>query len=408
MKKNIKPTLVLGTICLVVALLLSLVNMITGPIIEAAQNEAANAALLEVLPEGKGFEEIIVDEKYPAAITKGYKADGGYVFQASVTGKSAGLIIMIGVDAAGKIVGTKVIAEQETDSYDANVFPKVEGTDGAYKGMSLTDFNPYLVSGATLTSKAYSEAVKAALQSFVIATGGTVDVRDPAEILNDTCNAALGTSGKTFTKWFMTEVLEGVSAVYESDAGRVYLVSEEYIGVNADGTLAAASAEAVGADIALAADAIVRASTLTDVAKPDGTEASVTSIKVTATGNYVFELSAKGYQAGFEYGNKTPIIIKLSISADGKIIDCYTVSHDESSGIGDKCASEEYYEQWKGASDSDIVITESHPDYMAPNKIPADCTDIGALAGATYTTYGYQSAVKAAFAAFNKLTNGGN
>ena len=131
-KSNFLPTIVLGCICLVVALLLSLVNSITGPIIEAAQNAAANEALLEVLPEGKNFEELTLDDKYPSSITKGYRADGGYVFQATVTGKSSGLIIMFGIDAEGKIVGTKVIAEQETDSYDKNVFPLVEGLDGKY------------------------------------------------------------------------------------------------------------------------------------------------------------------------------------------------------------------------------------------------------------------------------------
>ena len=120
-KENLKPSVILVTICIVVALLLSSINLITGPIIEAAQNPAANEALLEVLPDGKNFEEITLDDKYPSAITAAYKADGGFVFRASVTGKSSGLIIMCGVSAEGKIVGTKVIADQETDGYDVNV-----------------------------------------------------------------------------------------------------------------------------------------------------------------------------------------------------------------------------------------------------------------------------------------------
>ena len=164
-KSNLMPTVVLGSICLVVALLLSFVNMVTGPIIKAAQDQAANAALLEVLPEGTDFTPLTIDETYPAAIVAGYKANGGFVFQSTVTGKSSGLIIMCGINADGKIVGTKVIAEQETDSYDANVFPAVEGTEGAYKGMALEGFEPYLVSGATLTSRAYGEAMKASLQA---------------------------------------------------------------------------------------------------------------------------------------------------------------------------------------------------------------------------------------------------
>ena len=409
MKKHIMPTVVLGSICLIVALMLSLINSITAPIIENAQNEAANEALLVVLPDGKKFEEITLDATYPAVITKGYKADGGFVFQANVTGKSSGLIVLIGIDSEGKIVGTKVIADQETDTYDVNVFPAVEGTDGAYKGMDLDNFAPHLVTGATLTSKAYGEAVKAALQSFVLASGGSVDTRTPEQILQDNCNAALGTTGVKFTKWFATEVIEGIDAVYtaEDSSGRVFVIGETFVGVKADGTLAGAAD--ANAETVLAANTVIANSTMTEVTElPEGIDTKIVKkVYVTASGNYVFDLEAKGYQAGFEYGNKTPIEIKLSISADGKIIDCLTVSHQESKGYGDACATEEYYDQFRGSSASDITITVTHPDYMA-DQISPDNTDKGVIASATYTTAGYQKAVKAAFETFEKLTaNGG-
>lgn len=408
-KENLMPSVVLGCICLAVALLLSGINMITGPIIEKMNNAAANAALVEVLPDGKSFEKITIDDKYPAVITKGYKADGGFVFQATVTGKSSGLIIMCGVDSEGKVVGTKVIADQETDSYDANVFPLVEGTDGEYKDMTLDSFEPYLVSGATLTSRAYSEAIKAALQSFVIASGGTVDVRDPEQILKDNCNAALGTTDAEFTKWFATEVLEGVDAVYVCDdnSGRVYVIGEAFVGIKADGTFATADASEENKETALAADSLVNASTLAEITElPDGiNKSTVNKVYVTATGNYVFELTAKGYQALFEYGNGDKIKIKLSISSDGKIIDCRTIEHSESEGFGDACATEEYYEQYRGHGAEDIKLTTGAPD-IYEDLISPDNTDIGAISSATYTTYGYQRAVKAAFTAFEILTGG--
>ena len=132
-KTNVMPPIVLSVICLVVALALSLVNLVTAPIIAEAQNQAANAALLEVLPDGKDFKEITIDEKYPAVITKGFSADKGFVFQATVTGKSSGLVIMIGVSTEGKIVAPKVISSEETKDYAAKVFPDVEGTHGKYK-----------------------------------------------------------------------------------------------------------------------------------------------------------------------------------------------------------------------------------------------------------------------------------
>ena len=129
---------------------------------------------------------------------------------------------------------------------------------------------------------------------------------------------------------------------------------------------------------------------------------------VTASGNYVFDLETAGYQSIFEWGDGTPIQIKLSISADGKIIDCLTVSHHESKGYGEACATEEYYDQFKGASNSDIVITVPNPDpEPGADLIPSTSTDKGVISSATCTTTAYQKAVKAAFAAFEKLTENG-
>lgn len=406
MKKNIMPTVVLGSICIIVALMLSLINSITAPIIEQAQNAAANEALLVVLPDGKNFEEITLDASYPAAVTKGYKADGGFVFQTSVTGKSSGLIVLIGIDTEGKIVGTKVIADQETDSYDANVFPAVEGTDGAYKGMDLDNFEAYLVSGATLTSKAYSEAIKAALQSFVLANGGSVDTRTPEQILQDNCNTALGTTGIKFTKWFATEIIEGIDAVYEAEdnSGRVFVIGESFVGVKADGTIvgeAGANAETV-----LTANTIIENSTLTEIIElPAGIDQyTVIKAYVTESGNYVFDLKASGF-ANYSYEEgysdvEVPIYISVSIDPEGKIIACATTEQHESKGYGEVCGTDEYQNQWTGATNDDIVISTS--------PVNKDTTDIGAIAGATITTKGYQKAIKAAFEAFELLTaNGG-
>ncbi len=391
-KENLMPAVVLSVICIVVALLLSLVNLITGPIIEEAQNAASSEALKEVLPGIGTHEEITVDDKYPSVITKAYKADIGYVFQATVTGKSSGLIIMCGISNDGKITGTKVIAEQETDDYDAKVFPNVEGTDGVYTGMNLESFEPYLVSGATLTSKAYSEAIKASLQAFAIAGGAEVDLRTPEQIIQDNCNAALGTADVTFTKWFATESVSGVDSVYESENGRVYVIGESFVAIK-DGMVINDDASEENKAAALLADNIVATSSLTEVQKPEGASRMITKLSISASGNFVFELKTVGY----EYGHGD-LIIKLSISAEGKIIDCLTVSHGESKGYGDKCATEEYYESWRGVGSDGLVISSS----------PVNPSDPGAISGATQTTNGYQKAVKAAFTAFELLTEGGN
>ncbi len=417
MKKNLLPSIVLGSICLVVAVLLSVVNMFTAPVIAGRQNAAANAALLEVLPDGKNFKEIEITSEYPEIITKGYTADGGCVFQMQVTGKSSGLIIMCGVNSEGKVTGTKVIANEETPSYAEKVFPTVEGTNGKYTDMTLDNFEPQLVAGATLTSRAYGEAIKAALQAAILASGGSVDTRTPEQILQDNCNAALGTEGVEFVRWFATEILAGVDKTYvaKDNSGFVFVIGEKFIGVNASGVVTK-GVSAEDTQTVSAAYALASATTLTELTDlPEGIKEEVTKISVTATGNYVFELSSKGYDSLFEYsnghlsGNTQPIIIKLSISADGKIIDCVTVKHSESKGYGDKCATDEYYDSFAGKTDDDIKLSVTSPDYML-DQIPADSTDIGAISSATYTTYGYQKAIKSAFAAFNLITaeEGGN
>lgn len=400
-KSNFLPTIVLGCICLVVALLLSLVNSITGPIIEAAQNAAANEALLEVLPEGKNFEELTLDDKYPSSITKGYRADGGYVFQATVTGKSSGLIIMFGIDAEGKIVGTKVIAEQETDSYDKNVFPLVEGLDGKYTGMGLDSFEPFLVSGATLTSRAYGEAAKAALQAVAIAGGADVDIRTPEQILQDNCNEALGTEGVSFTRWFATEVLTDIKAVYQAadKSGMVFAIGEDFVGVKNDGSIVTAGD--VDPAVITAAYEVISSAAITEVAElPEGVHKNVQKIYKTESGNYVFEVKADGFSVHqyeeYSSGSNTPILIKVAISADGKIIDCLTLESAESKGYGDRCETQEYLDTWAGITADRVVISSS--------PITGDCTDPGAISGATYTTEAYQKAIQRAFAAFELLT----
>ena len=62
MKKDyLKSIVVLVSICLIVALLLSGINSITAPIIEKQAASAADAAYLEVLPNATTFENVTGD-----------------------------------------------------------------------------------------------------------------------------------------------------------------------------------------------------------------------------------------------------------------------------------------------------------------------------------------------------------
>ena len=98
MIKHIKSVGVLVAICSVMAVLLALTNQITAPIIEKNAAAAASGALLELMPEGKGFEQVSI-EKLPATVTEAYKETSGmgYVIKLSVTGYGPDMVIMCGV-----------------------------------------------------------------------------------------------------------------------------------------------------------------------------------------------------------------------------------------------------------------------------------------------------------------------
>lgn len=386
-KHDLMPTVVLSTICIVVAFILSAINMITAPIIEEARNAAANAALLVVLPEGEKFEAIDLSTvTLPASVTRAYKETNGkgYVIEANVKGYKPGLVVMCGVDASGKITGTKCLETQ--DNYGLE--PLLEGT---YNGQTLENVSPVIAAGATpnsATSMGYYEAVKAALQSYVILSGGTVDLRDPAQILDDNCNAALGTEGLHFTKWFAVEYLAGVDALYLSEGteGAVLKLGDVFVGIGADGSAVPADGvDASAAETAEAAYAVYLASSMEEITLPEGVSKNVLKAWKTASGNFVFEVQAAGYGINGEYvASGEYIKLKLAISADGAILATLTVSQKETEGIGDVCMDPEYYEQFNGKTSENYV-------------------DVPNISGATVTTSGYKSAVKAAFGAYDLL-----
>ena len=385
MKKSVTSTLVLFAICAVMAILLALTNSITAPIIKQNQEAAANEALLEVMPNGESFEKMDLSSyELPATVTEVYKeAKGGYVVTLTTTGYGSGFVIMCGVSADGTVTGTVCLASTETLGHEKTFGANFVGKDAA--GVDATD----TISGATKTTQAYKNAVKDALNTAIILGGGSVDLRDPAQILNDNLSAALPAGEGKFTKLFIAEVIEGIDAVYTADNGKgyVFVIGEEFIPVDESGNTA-------NTTVKTAYDILV-ASTAEDIdlAPYADTLKYITSAKKTASGNFIFEVKGPGYgiKGGDEYhpASGEYIIVRLSMTPEGKIIDTLTVSQEESKGIGDACADEKFYGQFDGKTESDYK-------------------DIDAISGATLTTNGYLKAIERAFEALNTLKGGSN
>ncbi|MBP3572091.1 MAG: FMN-binding protein [Clostridia bacterium] len=385
MKKSVTSTLVLFAICAVMAILLALTNSITAPIIKQNQDAAANEALLEVMPEGEGFEKMDLSSyELPATVTEVYKEkNGGYVVTLTTTGYGSGFVIMCGVSADGTVTGTVCLASTETLGHEKTFGANFVGKDAA--GVDAVD----TISGATKTTRAYKNAVKDALNTAIILGGGSVDLRDPAQILNDNLSAALPAGEGKFTKLFIAEVIEGIDAVYTADNGKgyVFVIGEAFIPVDESGN--------TDDETVKTAYDILVASTAEDIDLTPyaDTLKYITSARKTASGNFIFEVKGPGYgiTGGDEYhpASGEYIIVRVSMTPEGKIIDTLTVSQEESKGIGDACADEKFYGQFDGKTESDYK-------------------DIDAISGATLTTNGYLKAIERAFEALNTLKGGSN
>ncbi|MBR6782694.1 MAG: FMN-binding protein [Clostridia bacterium] len=385
MKKSVQSTIVLVTICAVMAILLALTNSVAAPIIKQNQDAAANEALLVVMPDGEGFEKVDISSyELPATVTEVYKeAKGGYVVTLTTAGYGSGFVIMCGVAADGTVTGAVCLASTETLGYEKTYGESFAGKDAA--GVEAID----TISGATKTTSAYKNAVKDALNTAIILGGGSVDLRDEAQILNDNLSAALPAGEGKFTKLFIAEVIEGIDAVYTADNGKgyVFVIGEEFIPVDENGSTD-------NATVKTAYDILV-ASVVEDIDLTAYGDALkyITAAKKTASGNYILEAKGNGYgiMGGDDYhpASGEYIIVRVSMTPDGKIIDTFTVSQAESEGIGDACADEKFYGQFDGKTESDYK-------------------DIDAIGGATLTTNGYLKAIERAFDALKILEGGSN
>ncbi len=381
MKKAIQSVVTLTLICAIIGALLAAVNFITAPVIEKAEAERANEALLIVMPNGKDFKELSVsDYKLPGTITNLYREEsGGYIFKMVTTGYSSGLTVMCGIDKDGKITGAVCLSSGETLGYEKTYGENFKDLDSS----AADDVDT--ISGATKTTSAYKNAVKDAFSAFAILNGENVDIRTEEEILADNLSSALP-AGESFEKEFITEVLGDVSAIYKAGNGEGYvlLIGEEFIGIDKNGNVTSDNEESVKNTAASALTAHKNSSySEIDLSYYENISARIEKAYKTESGNYIFELLAQGYGIkGDRHASGEYIRIKVSATADGKIISCVTVSQKETQNVGSVCAEPSYYEQYNG-------------------KTKDTLSEVDAISGATVTSNGYLEAVASVFEAIN-------
>ena len=390
MKSMIKSVATLLCVCAIMACLLAVANMITAPIIEKNSSAAANEALIKVMPDGEGFELLDISSyTLPSTVKEVYKeSKGGYVVKLTTTGYSSGFDIMCGVNPDGTVSGALCLSSSETLGYEKTFGENFVGKDSATVEAVDT------ISGATKTTAAYRSAIKDALNTAVILGGGSVDIRTEEEILADNLSAALPSAEGKFTKLFIVEIIENIDAIYVADNGSGYVcvVGEEFIGVDSVSNVLTETSTEISANIVLQLEKIKTSSSeKLDTSGYADINKNIVEISKTATGNYIILTKGAGY--GIK-GDDTYhpisgeyISVKVSMTKEGKIIDCLTVSQAETNGIGSVCADEKFYGQFVGKTESDY-------------------TEIDAISGATLTTNGYKNAIKYAFEAV-KIIEGG-
>lgn len=387
MNNNIKSVISLTVICIVTSILLAFTNHLTAPIIAKQEASAVNDALTVVLPNGEDFQAVdISDYTLPSTITEAYsEKNGGYVFKMQTTGYDVGFIILCGINKDGVVAGATCISSKETLGYEKDYGEKL-------KDKTLNDIDSVeTIAGATKTTTAYKGAIKDALNSFVILNGGTADLRSEEEILADNLNTALPEANGEFETVLMLEDNDGVGPIYKAlnNTGFVFVIGEEFIGTDSDGNVLTETSEENKTLVENARQNLLKwADSEIDLTKLSDIPSTVKSAYKANNGNYVLILHAAGY--GILGGDKyhpasgEPIVIMVTASKNGEILNCKTLEQNETANIGSACADESFYSQFNGKTENNY-------------------SEIDAISGATITTNGYKSAIGDVFTAIKIL-----
>ena len=185
-KQNIMPTVVLAAICVVVAVLLGVVNMLTSPVISERNEKAISESLAKVMEGGQfNSEPDVLKEGAPSTVSKVYTEKTGkgtvvvLLTNKGYTGKYIG--ITVGIDTDGKITGMQ-ITQNEESIVPSNMKPGGSYGD-SYIGAEADDITD-LVTGATVsyTEAAIKKAINDAFVYLGFAEEGEKIPRTDAEI----------------------------------------------------------------------------------------------------------------------------------------------------------------------------------------------------------------------------------
>ncbi|MBR6312287.1 MAG: RnfABCDGE type electron transport complex subunit G [Oscillospiraceae bacterium] len=153
--------------------LLGLVNYVTKDRIAAFKAESMDAAMREVLPADSYTE---VEYGGGDALVSGvWEAGGGYVVEVTPSGFGGEVDMMVGVDADGRVTGVSIVSMSETSGLGSNASkPEFRAQYAGKAEAALTKDGGDIdaLTGATVTSRAVTRGVNAALAAAEYMRGG--------------------------------------------------------------------------------------------------------------------------------------------------------------------------------------------------------------------------------------------
>jgi Na+-translocating ferredoxin:NAD+ oxidoreductase subunit G len=171
----LKFGVVLGSICLAATLVLAVTYEVTKPKIEAQAKAEEENALKIVMAGADSFTEKSVDGITYFEAIKGTELVG-YCVKVIASGYNGYIRMIVGVDPKGIIKGLEVLEQSETPGLGSKI---TEIRPGEKEPYFLAQFKGKLaetlaikknidaITGATITSKAVTDAVKNTLTEFL-------------------------------------------------------------------------------------------------------------------------------------------------------------------------------------------------------------------------------------------------
>jgi len=179
MKQLTQFGVTLGLICLFATLVLAVTYEITKPKIDEQMRMEEQRALKVVIPEADSFEAKTIDNiGYFDALKGGELV--GYCVNARAVGYGGGIRLVVGITPDGVIKGIEVLQHQETPGLGSKIKEIRPGESEPYflkqfKGKEASTVvvrkNIDAITGATISSKALTDAVRTTVDEFLEKVG---------------------------------------------------------------------------------------------------------------------------------------------------------------------------------------------------------------------------------------------